>query len=71
MNDVDVVFVTSPRKINLGRFGQWSKSGYYVPFNSQGHIGTGPPYCHLFELNTQRLQTLINSLAGVSAMEIR
>ena len=24
-----------------------SKLGFYVPFNSQGHIGTGPQNCHL------------------------
>ena len=23
-----------------------SKLGFYVPFNSQGHIGTGPQNCH-------------------------
>ena len=27
--------------------GQRSKLGFYVPFNSQGHIGTGPQHCHL------------------------
>ena len=23
----------------------------YIPFNSQGHIGTGPHHCHLWESN--------------------
>ena len=26
---------------------QSSKLGFYVPFNSQGHIRTGPQNCHL------------------------
>ena len=25
----------------------WSKLQHNIPFNSQGHIGTGPQYCHL------------------------
>ena len=28
--------------------------GFYVPFNSQGHIGTGPQNCHLWDSNPQR-----------------
>ena len=24
-----------------------SKLGFYIQFNSQGHIGTGPKYCHM------------------------
>ena len=32
-----------------------SESGFYIPFNSQGHIGTGPQHCHLWGLKpTQR-----------------
>ena len=31
-----------------------SKLGFYVPFNSQGHIGTGPQNCHLWDSNPQR-----------------
>ena len=31
-----------------------SKLGFYVPFNSQGHIGTGPQNCHLWDWNPQR-----------------
>ena len=31
-----------------------SKLGFYVPFNSQGHIGTGPQNCHLWDSNSQR-----------------
>ena len=27
---------------------------FYVPFNSQGHIGTGPQNCHLWDSNPQR-----------------
>ena len=30
------------------------KLGFYVPFNSQGHIGTGPQNCHLWDSNPQR-----------------
>ena len=35
-------------------FDQRSKLGFYVPFNSQGHIGTGPQNCHLWDSNPQR-----------------
>ena len=31
-----------------------SKLGFYVPFNSQGHIGTGLQNCHLWDSNPQR-----------------
>ena len=31
-----------------------SKLGFNVPFNSQGHIGTGPQHCHLWDSNPQR-----------------
>ena len=31
-----------------------SKLVIYVPFNSQGHIGTGPQNCHLWDSNPQR-----------------
>ena len=31
-----------------------SKLGFYVPFNSKGHIGTGPQNCHLWDSNPQR-----------------
>ena len=34
--------------------GQRSKLGFYVPFNSQGHMGTGPQNCHLWDSNPQR-----------------
>ena len=33
---------------------QKKKLGFYVPFNSQGHIGTGPQNCHLWDSNPQR-----------------
>ena len=33
---------------------QGTKLGFYVPFNSQGHIGTGPQNCHLWDSNPQR-----------------
>ena len=33
---------------------QITKLGFYVPFNSQGHIGTGPQNCHLWDSNPQR-----------------
>ena len=32
-----------------------SKLVFYVLFNSQGHIVTGPRYCHLWELNPYRI----------------
>ena len=31
-----------------------SKLEFNVPFNSQGHIGTGPQHCHLWDSNLQR-----------------
>ena len=31
-----------------------SKLGFNVPFNSQGHIGTGSQHCHLWDSNPQR-----------------
>ena len=30
-----------------------SKLGFYILFNSQGHIGTGPQKCHLWGLNPE------------------
>ena len=36
-----------------GYSSQRSKLGFYVPFNSQGHIGTGPQNCHLWDSNPQ------------------
>ena len=44
-SDIDLVCTTT---------GQRSKLGFYVPFNSQGHIGTGPQNCHLWDSNPQR-----------------
>ena len=41
------------RKRHFRRTG-WSKLGFYIPFKSKGHIGTGPKQCHLWELNTHR-----------------
>ena len=38
---------------------QRSKLGFYVPFNIQGHIGTGPQNCHLWDSNPQRWQPMI------------
>ena len=32
----------------------FTKLGFYVPFNSQDHIGTGPQNCHLWDSNPQR-----------------
>ena len=34
----------------------WSKSklGFYVPFNSRGHIERGPQHCHLWGSKPQR-----------------
>ena len=36
-----------------------SKLGFYVPFNSQGHIGTGPQHCHLWDSDPQRWQSIV------------
>ena len=36
-----------------------SKLGFYILFNSQGHIGTGPQHCHLWDSNPQRWQPVI------------
>ena len=41
-------------RISLKSEGQRSKLGFYVPFNSQSHIGTGPQNCHLWDSNPQR-----------------
>ena len=35
------------------------KLGFYVPFNSQGHIGTSPRHFHLWDSNPQRGQPMI------------
>ena len=35
----------------LDGHGQRSKLGFYIPFNSQGHIGTGSKHCHLWDSN--------------------
>ena len=37
-----------------------SKIGFYFQFNSQAHIGTGPQYCHLWELLVNRLSDFGN-----------
>ena len=44
---------TSSKDDELDLLGQRSKLGFYVPFNSHGHIGTGPQNCHLWDLNPQ------------------
>ena len=33
--------------VNCQNVDQRSKLGFYIPFNRQGHIGTGPQHCHL------------------------
>ena len=35
-----------------------SQPGFHIPFNSQGHIGTGPQHCHLWESNPHRGDSL-------------
>ena len=32
--------------------------GFYVPFNSQGHVGIGPHHCHLWESSQHRADSL-------------
>ena len=34
------------------------KLGFYLPFNSQGPIGTSPQNCHLWELDPHRVRDL-------------
>ena len=41
-------------KRDIREINQRSKLGFYVPFNSQGHIETGPQNGHLWDLNPQR-----------------
>ena len=36
----------------------WSKLGFYILFNSQGHIGTGSQHCHLWDSNPHRVDSL-------------
>ena len=40
----------------LSYFKHCTKSSvmFYIPFNSQGHVGTGPQLCHLWESNLHR-----------------
>ena len=54
-------YLCSGLKLNFDKtFAVWlgskskSKLGFNVPFNSQGHIGTGPQHCHLWDSNPQR-----------------
>ena len=35
-----------------------SKQAFYIPFNSQGHIWTGPQHWHLWESNPHRGDSL-------------
>ena len=37
-----------------------SKLGFNVPFNSQGHIGTGPQHCHLWDSNSMYYRMLFD-----------
>ena len=36
-----------------------SKFRFYVPFNSQGHIGKGPQHSHLWESNPHRGDSMV------------
>ena len=50
---IDYLFqITRIKKGN--EFMTKSKLGFNIPFNSQGHIGTGPQHCHLWDSNPQR-----------------
>ena len=43
----------------------WSKikvKVFFVPFNSQGHIGTDPQHCHLWGSNPQRGMTACDEI---------
>ena len=53
--ECDSVQNTDIDKSDVAKYASaWSKLGFYVPFNSQGHIGTGPQNCHLWDSNPQR-----------------
>ena len=57
INNITIVFHTCILllgSVGKGKGEQRSKLGFYVPFNSQGHIGTGPENCHLWDSNSQR-----------------
>ena len=49
-----------PQKIHSAEklLSQRSKSGFYIQFNSQGHIVTGPQHCHLWEWKPHRGDSL-------------
>ena len=47
-------YIGCPKGLACPVGGPKSKLGFYVPFNSQGHIGTGPQNCHLWDSNPQR-----------------
>ena len=48
-----VIPVLTPPTLDKSLKGQRSKLGFYIPFNSQGHIGTGLQNCHLWDSNPQ------------------
>ena len=50
----NVVYFAANQTTTNQRAVQRSKLGFYVPFNSQGHIGTGRQNCHLWDSNPQR-----------------
>ena len=49
-SDSEMSVEESPITSSQGR----TKLGFYVQFNSQGHIMTGPQNCHLWDSNPQR-----------------
>ena len=52
-NGLQSITSHKPLQPSLCHKGQRSKLGFYIPFNSQGHIGTGPQNCHLWDSNPQ------------------
>ena len=57
-----MVFILSPLLLllllellnELGGYRPKSKLVFYILLNSQGHMGTGPQNCHLWESNPHR-----------------
>ena len=47
-------FCESQPWLSYGKTKVDAKVGIYVPFNSQGHIASGPEHCHLWDSNPQR-----------------
>ena len=47
-------FEVRKNPISFVVFSKSKIQGFFVPFNSQGHIATGPQHCHLWESNPHK-----------------